>query len=243
MIITPNMFIRPNKSPGLLVPLGRDDLSTMVPPSRRRLIETIGLRNEWLSRFRELWYKEYLLDLRGRMPGRSRIPFQNRIKRNDVVLVKSPLKPRPFWMLGTILEVLPGQDGVVRTARVRQGDGVVNVHSLKNLYPIEISQSDDDLGESEPNQAGASSPVAAGSSQNQESSSSFSEGDGTIWLCPACNRPPGNQDMICCDSCDEWYHFECVGIDLAPPARQKWYCSDCAPQRRRRGRPSLLPDQ
>ena len=35
-------------------------------------------------------------------------------------------------MLGTILEVFSGQDGVVRTARVKQGDGLVKVHSLKN---------------------------------------------------------------------------------------------------------------
>ena len=124
-------------------------------------------------------------------------------------------------MLGTILEVFPGQDGVVRTVRVKQGDGLVKVHSLKNLYPMEISQSDDDPDESESNHAGASSPGSLDSSQDLEPSGSSREGDDTIWLCPTCNKPPGNQDMICCDSCDEWFHFECVGIALAPPARQK----------------------
>ena len=192
-ITTPNIFIRPNKSPGLLLQLGRNYLSSLLPPSRRKLIDTIEL-----SRFRELWCKEYLLNIRGRSPGKSRILFQNRNQRNYIVLVKSPRKPRPFWMLGTILAVFPGQDGVVRTTRDKQGDGLVKFHSLKNLYPMEISQSDDDPDESEFNHAGASSPSASGSIQLSGSSQ---EGDDI--MCPTSNKSPGSQDRICCDSCDE----------------------------------------
>lgn len=41
-------------------------------------------------------------------------------------------------------------------------------------------------------------------------------GKGKIWLCPTCNVPQGEQDMIGCDLCDEWFHFDCVGIEVAP---------------------------
>ena len=63
MAVTPNMFLNPNKNPGLLLQLGQRDLATAVPPSRERLIRTMELRNEWLANFHKLWYNEYLLDL------------------------------------------------------------------------------------------------------------------------------------------------------------------------------------
>ena len=53
-----------------------------------------------------------------KIPGQSRLRTRNRIQIDDVVLIKSPLKPRPFWVLGTITELIPGNDGIVRAARV-----------------------------------------------------------------------------------------------------------------------------
>ena len=107
---------------------------------------------------------------------------------------------------------------------------LIFVLRLYNTFAKEsVSNGNYDPDESESNHASASSPGASGSSQGLKPSGSSQEGDDTMWLCPTCNKPPRSQDMICCDSCDEWVHFECVGIALAPPARQKWYCSVCAP--------------
>lgn len=33
--------------------------------------------------------------------------------------------------------------------------------------------------------------------------------------------------MIGCDSCDDWYHWHCVGINREPPSNQNWYCHKC----------------
>lgn len=45
-----------------------------------------------------------------------------------------------------------------------------------------------------------------------------------------CRKPyKAGQDMIACDSCDEWFHFECVGITKAQANRKKTYmCPTCA---------------
>lgn len=76
-------------------------------------------RNQWLQNLHEMWYNEYLLDFRESSPGRSRLPFQNSFQRDDVVLIKNPLKPRLSWTLGTILDIILGDDGVMKSARVR----------------------------------------------------------------------------------------------------------------------------
>lgn len=221
--ITPNMFLRPNKCPGLLFRL--DEEAPSVPLGRSELIRTLQLRDQCLSRFNELWYKEYLLELGRKAPAPSRPQRGDRLRKDDVVLIKSPLKPRPFWALGTVTELVQGNDNVVRAARVRRANGQVEVHSLKHLYPLEISLNSrcpvDASPEEEPD-----SPLVA---------------EAETWLCPSCNHPQQNLAMIACDVCDRWYHFRCVGIDQEPPERQKWYCPECEPQRRRRGRPSLLP--
>ncbi|CAF5123474.1 unnamed protein product, partial [Rotaria sp. Silwood1] len=49
-----------------------------------------------------------------------------------------------------------------------------------------------------------------------------------IWICPSCNRPDNGQEaMIACDLCDDWYHWECVGIVEEPPESIPWFCPKC----------------
>lgn len=91
----PNMFLKPYKSSGLLLQLGMSDFSASVSPSGRRFIETVALRNQWLQIFHAMWYNECLLDFRESSSGRSQLTFQNSFQRDDVALIKSPLKPRP----------------------------------------------------------------------------------------------------------------------------------------------------
>ncbi|KAK6092942.1 hypothetical protein MT418_006932 [Batrachochytrium dendrobatidis] len=44
-----------------------------------------------------------------------------------------------------------------------------------------------------------------------------------------CRRPNGNElPMIGCDTCDEWFHFECVGLSvLEAEAISKYMCPNC----------------
>ena len=57
----------------------------------------------------------------------------------EIVLVKSPSKKIQHWLLGRVLELIPSSDNKIRSARVKRGDEQVQVHSLKHLYPMELS--------------------------------------------------------------------------------------------------------
>ena len=42
--------------------------------------------------------------------------------------------------------------------------------------------------------------------------------------------------MVCCDTCEEWFHFECVGITTAPAENESFECMSCAKKRRKADR-------
>lgn len=66
------------------------------------------------------WLREYLPTLNPRRKWQIEEPS---LKVHDVVLVIDPTSPRGHWPLGRVTEVLPGPDGVVRTARVTTKTG------------------------------------------------------------------------------------------------------------------------
>lgn len=47
------------------------------------------------------------------------------------------------------------------------------------------------------------------------------------WKCSACTRVNQSIPMIGCDSCDQWFHWSCVGIVVEPRPEDVWICSDC----------------
>jgi len=56
-----------------------------------------------------------------------------------------------------------------------------------------------------------------------------SKGD-QVWICLVCMEPEREESgspMICCDNCEDWYHFNCVGITESPPENINWYCKRC----------------
>ena len=63
----------------------------------------------------------------------------NKIKAGDVVLIKTPNKTRPYWLLGRVLERIAGYDNAVRSVKLKIGDGLVVHHSVNHLYPLELS--------------------------------------------------------------------------------------------------------
>ena len=76
--------------------------------------------------------------------------FENSVKVGDIVLVKNPAVKRQHWILGRILEIYPGADGKVRSVKLLRGKadyrekpGKPELHSLKHLYPLELSMTHD----------------------------------------------------------------------------------------------------
>lgn len=45
---------------------------------------------------------------------------------------------------------------------------------------------------------------------------SANQQDPPIKLYCICRTADENAQMISCDKCEEWYHFECVGLDIVP---------------------------
>lgn len=44
--------------------------------------------------------------------------------------------------------------------------------------------------------------------------------------CQGCNRNDDYDNMVCCDNCDDWYHFKCGGV--GPEIKYlDWWCQIC----------------
>ncbi|GFS50216.1 integrase catalytic domain-containing protein [Trichonephila inaurata madagascariensis] len=90
---------------------------------RRRLIE------DFRSRFR----KEYLGQLRQKLPGK----VGNDFKIGDIVIIEELSKKRVFWPLGKVIGLLPGRDGKVRTLKIRCKNSEI-IRPIQRVYPLEV---------------------------------------------------------------------------------------------------------
>lgn len=51
-----------------------------------------------------------------------------------------------------------------------------------------------------------------------------------LWICLVCNKTEpmkSSKPMVCCEICDDWYHFKCVGIKKKMPRKDPWFCKRC----------------
>ncbi|KAF0712111.1 Integrase catalytic domain-containing protein, partial [Aphis craccivora] len=91
-----------------------------VPPrvsfeSRVNLTQRWKLLDQCHQAFWRRWSTEYLTSLQGRSKWATEAP---NVKVNDMVVIIDNQSPPLAWRLGRILEVLPGNDGVVRVVRL-----------------------------------------------------------------------------------------------------------------------------
>ena len=96
-----------------------------------------------INKFNKEWYNYYLLSLRERQKDsfyidRLHIAENKYLHVGSVVLMKHPIKPRPYWTLCKIVELLPGPDGLVRVAKVLKADKSTVITSVSNLFPLEL---------------------------------------------------------------------------------------------------------
>ena len=139
-IIAPINFISPYVKEGLMLKAAQNESSIFTdPPSKAEIINSLETRDSLFNKFHKLWYDEYLLSLREQCKDLYQEDFENKLQVDDIVLVKNPAKPRPYWLLGRVVALVVGDDGRVRSAKVKRGDGNIQLHSLKHLYPLELS--------------------------------------------------------------------------------------------------------
>lgn len=135
-VITPNSFLKYHDNANLI--FNTEDVWKSEPDSDT-LNFTLDKRNEAFLHFRNLWHTSYLLSLREHYRDLYDVAWENRVKPNDVVLVKLPNKPRPFWLMGRVLSLVAGHDNKIRSVKLKRGDGKTCHHSINHLYPLELN--------------------------------------------------------------------------------------------------------
>jgi hypothetical protein len=123
--LTPVMFMRGVRSASF--PEGQAIRLNLSDSYKRRQSIQYELRN----RFR----KEYLAMLVQRSSEKKKKRQPNV---GDVVLVGSDDRRRLQWPMAVIVELLPGRDNVVRTARLKTQNGII-LRPIQRLYPLEVS--------------------------------------------------------------------------------------------------------
>ena len=136
--ITPNSFIKMHGNSSLIL-RGEESDVWVDDTSQPNLERTLEKQEEMFENFKKLWYENYLLSLREHSRNLYRSTWVNRIKVGDIVLIKAFNKPRPYWMMGKVLELVMGFDGSIRSVKLKQGNGTTEYHSICNLYPLELS--------------------------------------------------------------------------------------------------------
>ena len=136
--ITPNSFLKLHGNSSLTL-RGNDNDVWIDDQSQLLLEKTLELQEEIIENFKKLWYESYLLSLGEHSRNIYQNNWENRLKVGYIVLIKAINKPRHFWEMGKVLELVIGFDGKIRSVKLKQGNGCIEYHSICNHYPMELS--------------------------------------------------------------------------------------------------------
>lgn len=110
-----------------------------VPP-RSTLDANRNTRDRWKlldqchQAFWKRWSSEYLTTLQERSKWTQKVP---NLRVNDMVVIIDNHSPPMMWRLGRVAEVIPGEDGTVRVARVLTSAGHITRPVVK-LVPLPV---------------------------------------------------------------------------------------------------------
>ena len=129
--LTPNDLM--NKPPISHRPTSTANTDTALPKERFRYVQKL------CNLFWDLWTKQYLPSIIGRSKRKQK---QRDFKIGDIVLIADPNLARGKWHTGTVCEVHPSKDKMVRQVQVKTEDGVYKrpIHRLCLLETIEDQQ-------------------------------------------------------------------------------------------------------
>ena len=134
-VVTPNHFLYPYAGTSSSVFQDEFSLESYEPEEvREALLNSLSCREIIINKFNSVWFEIYLMSLKHPFQGQSN-PDDSNFKIDQ----KIPNKPRPFWHLSRIIELLPGTDQEVRVCKVKKSDSSEVVTSVENLFPLELS--------------------------------------------------------------------------------------------------------
>ena len=122
--LTPNHLL--HQRSGIPLPPGIFDPADSISRKRWKQVQYLA------DIFWKRWSKEYLTALQERSKWRR--PVRN-LRDGDVVLVVENSMPRSQWRLGRIEKALPSFDGLVRKAKVRVENNMIDRPASK-LVPL-----------------------------------------------------------------------------------------------------------
>ena len=140
-ILTPNMILK-GYNISMLPDFEEEDLNDKDwnPSSHEVINIRFRHRAEVNRQFIIKWETEYLTSLREKHKHLNNLDWENCIKIGDVVIIKND-SPRLQWALGRVIDLKPGNDGVVRVATLKTQNGTT-VRDITLLYPLECSLQD-----------------------------------------------------------------------------------------------------
>ena len=149
--ITPNKLVSPSSYfSNFIITDVQESLSDDIDVEETRLsfANTLEKRDIIVDRFKLDWYNAYLTSLRPTFKNFFPYPYKipEYLSIGSVVLIKHPIKPRPFWNLAKIVELIEGEDGRVRVARVRSANNTISTISISKLFPMELQSSETQEG-------------------------------------------------------------------------------------------------
>ena len=95
-----------------------------------------------ITYFWDIWRKEYLTSLREKQ-RLSRVRTESKLSVNDIVIVYDKHQPRHLWKLGRVVDLLKGNDKVIRGAKLKLGGSrAIITRPLNKLYLLEVRNYD-----------------------------------------------------------------------------------------------------
>lgn len=112
-------------------------------------VEELNLINRWnqltdiTNHFWKVWSNEYLTRMQNRPKWTHK---QQNLAKNELVIIKDERRPPNQWPLGRIIELHPGNDGLIRVVTLKTANGTLkrSVAKLARL-PIPTTLDDEEL--------------------------------------------------------------------------------------------------
>ena len=140
--LTPNKILKLHTNPRLQLvdsSLATDPLWVSTPQDvHQQLNKTLHEQQHLQEHYKNMWYREYLLGLRENSRDLFHTDWDDKIAVGDVVLINTKNKPRVFWLMGRVLQLLHGDDGRVRQVLLKTSTGRTERYAISHLYPLEL---------------------------------------------------------------------------------------------------------
>lgn len=139
--LTPNKILKVHTNPRLQMVEDPDDTDPLWQQQHNethdQLNEIINRQEKMIDKYRKMWYSQYLLSLRETTRDVFQTVWFDKIAVGDVVLIDTKDRPRIYWQMGRVIQLIHGPDGLVRQVMVKTSGGVGR-YSLRLLHPLEI---------------------------------------------------------------------------------------------------------